>query len=226
MRYLAIIAVVLLAQGEPPAIKVQDAKRHVGRTVTVCGTVMAFRCGPPDGRMLLDLDTTSRTEGVTIAVEPANRDQFGPRIEDRLLARSVCATGVLAAKEKARFLLAIERPEQMRVQREPSPVPVVLEPLTARACDDGVQAPKQLSSVAPVYPQFAMRQHLEGVTLLDGVVTLDGRIGDIALVLSSGTRELDIEAAKSFKRWTFAPGTLNGRPVPVVISVQIAFTMR
>jgi TonB family protein len=226
MRYLAIIAVLLSVQGGPPAIKAKDAARHVGKTVTVCGTVMAFRCAPPDGRMLLDLDTTSRTDGVSIAVEPANRGQFGPRIEDRLLARTVCATGLLTAREKPRVLLALERPDQLRVQREPSPVPEVLQPSAARACDEGVQPPKQLSSVAPVYPQFAMREHLEGVTLLDGVVTLDGRIGDIALVLSSGSPELDVEAARSFKRWTFAPGTLNGRPVPVVISVQIAFTMR
>ena len=226
MRYLAIIAVVLLVQGEPLVVKGKDAARHVGKTVTVCGAVMAFRCAPPDGRMLLDLETMSRADGVTIAVESANRGQFGPRIEDRLLARSVCATGLLTAKEKSRVLLAIERPEQMRVQREPSPVPAVLQPSAARACDEGVQPPKQLSSVAPVYPQFAMRQHLEGVTLLDGVVTVDGRIGEIALVRSSGTAELDVEAAKSFKRWTFAPGTLSGRPVPVVISVQIEFTMR
>jgi TonB family protein len=71
-----------------------------------------------------------------------------------------------------------------------------------------------------------MQKHLEGATLLDRVVKLDGSIGDVALVQSSGIRELDIEAARSFRRWTFTPGTLNGRQVPLVITVRIAFTMR
>ena len=101
MRPIAIVAVLLLVQGQPPAIKAKDAARHVGETVIVCGTVMAFRCEPPDGRMLLDLDSPVREAGVTIAVDAANRGQFGPRIEDRLIARSVCATGVLQAKEQA-----------------------------------------------------------------------------------------------------------------------------
>ena len=213
-------------QGEPPAIKPTDAARNVGKTVTVCGTVIAFRCEPPDRRMLLDLESQSRKEGVTIAVDAADRGQFGPRLEDRLLVRSVCATGVLRAKEKERFLLAIEHPEQMRVQHEPSPMPPVLEPTAVRACDEGVEAPKRISSVAPRYPASAMGNRFEGTVLLDAVVRLDGSVGEVALVQSSGSRELDVEAARSFRQWTYTPGRMSGRPVPVVISVQINFEMK
>jgi periplasmic protein TonB len=226
LRCLLIAAALLVLQAEPPTIKAKEAKGNVGKNVTVCGTVIALHCEGSGSPMLLDLDSVSSQEGVTIAVASAHRGQFGPRIEDRLVARAVCATGVLQAKEKQRFPLAIDRPEQLRVQKEPSPVPPILEPSAVRACDEGVEPPKRLTSVAPRYPASAIGNRTDGVALLDGVVRLDGTIGDIALVRSSGSRDLDVEAARSFRQWTFTPGSRNGRAVAVVISVQISFTVK
>jgi TonB family protein len=35
---------------------------------------------------------------------------------------------------------------------------------------------------------------------------------------------LDEAAIKAAKQWRFAPGTFNGQPVPVAISIEMAFT--
>lgn len=37
---------------------------------------------------------------------------------------------------------------------------------------------------------------------------------------------LDQEAIAAAKRWRFKPGMMNGRPVPVAISIELTFTLR
>jgi outer membrane biosynthesis protein TonB len=37
---------------------------------------------------------------------------------------------------------------------------------------------------------------------------------------------LDDEAVRALRGWRFSPGTFEGRPVPVVITIAIAFKLR
>jgi outer membrane biosynthesis protein TonB len=37
---------------------------------------------------------------------------------------------------------------------------------------------------------------------------------------------LDQEAIKAAKQWRFRPGTRLGEPVPVLITIELAFTLR
>ena len=37
---------------------------------------------------------------------------------------------------------------------------------------------------------------------------------------------LDQEAIKAARQWRFAPGTKQGQPVPVLVTIAIAFTLR
>jgi TonB family protein len=37
---------------------------------------------------------------------------------------------------------------------------------------------------------------------------------------------LDQEAIKAARQWRFAPGTKQGEPVPVLVTIAIAFTLR
>jgi outer membrane biosynthesis protein TonB len=37
---------------------------------------------------------------------------------------------------------------------------------------------------------------------------------------------LDEEAIAAAKRWRFRPGTLKGQPVPVIVSIELTFSVR
>ena len=37
---------------------------------------------------------------------------------------------------------------------------------------------------------------------------------------------LDQEAERTVKKWVFSPGTRLGQPVPVVIEIEMSFTLR
>ena len=55
----------------------------------------------------------------------------------------------------------------------------------------------------------------------------DGRWADIEVVRSlDSTFGLDQEAIKAARQWQFAPGTRFGEPVPVLVTIEIAFTLR
>ena len=55
----------------------------------------------------------------------------------------------------------------------------------------------------------------------------DGTAGSIRVVRSlDSTFGLDQEAMKAARQWQFAPGTRFGQPVPVLVTIEIVFTLR
>ena len=92
---------------------------------------------------------------------------------------------------------------------------------------NGVETPKLLKEVKPQYTAQAMRAKIQGTVLLECVVQPDGSVGNIKVVRSlDATFGLDQEATKAARQWQFAPGTRFGQPVPVLVTIEIAFTLR
>ena len=55
----------------------------------------------------------------------------------------------------------------------------------------------------------------------------DGSVGDARVTKSLDSRfGLDEEALTAARRWRFRPGTLNGKPVPVMVSIELLFLVR
>ncbi len=91
----------------------------------------------------------------------------------------------------------------------------------------GVLPPRVLREVKPQYTADAMRAKVQGSVWLEAIVMTDGAIGDIRLVKSlDPVFGLDQEAIKAARQWKFAPGTRAGRPVPVIITIELTFTLR
>ena len=91
----------------------------------------------------------------------------------------------------------------------------------------GVTNPKLLVEVKPTYTADAMRAKIQGVVTLEAVVMPDGTVGNVQIVRSlDPTFGLDQEAIKTVKRWRFAPGTRMGQPVPVLVEIEMTFTLR
>jgi TonB family protein len=58
-------------------------------------------------------------------------------------------------------------------------------------------------------------------------VLSDGSVGNMKILKSlDHTFGLDEEALKTVRQWRFQPGMLAGRAVPVLIEVELAFTLR
>jgi TonB family protein len=85
--------------------------------------------------------------------------------------------------------------------------------------------PQPIHSPNPEYSKEARKAKIEGSVVLLAVVGVDGHPHNIQVIryLGHGLDELAIE---KFRQWTFEPGTANGSPVPVAISVQINFHLR
>lgn len=92
---------------------------------------------------------------------------------------------------------------------------------------NGVETPRLLKEMKPQYTAQAMRAKIQGTVLLECVVQPDGSVGKIKVVRSlDSTFGLDQEAMKAVRQWQFAPGTRFGQPVSVLVTVEIAFTLR
>jgi TonB family protein len=221
-----LIATLLVAAQDVPRIDVRDARKNVGKRVMGCGAVTTHHCPRPQRTTYLDLDTPYWEEGVSVAIPAASRAAFGDRIEDRYVARSICATGRITREDK-RFIITVSQPSDLRIDREPQPPPVRLKPSAVRGCDDGVELPQVLVRTKPEYPPAAQAKRLGGIVLLDGVIEADGTVGDVVVVHSlDAASGLDAEAVKAFKSWRFTPGTVSGRQTAVVVGVQLKFDVR
>lgn len=92
---------------------------------------------------------------------------------------------------------------------------------------NGVEIPRVLREVRPQYTADAMRAKVQGTVLLDCIVLPDGSVGEVTVTRSlDSVFGLDQEAIKAAKQWRFVPGTRFGKPVPVLVTIELTFTLR
>ena len=90
---------------------------------------------------------------------------------------------------------------------------------------DVIKSPVLIKEVKPNYTEAAMRRKVQGVVELTAVVLKDGTVGDTT-VKRSLDEDLDQEAIKAAKQWTFKPGTKDSEPVNVQVNIELTFTLR
>jgi len=92
---------------------------------------------------------------------------------------------------------------------------------------NGVSAPIPLRRPPPAYTAEAMRARLQGTVVLNCVVTPEGVCTNIRIARSLDmTFGLDDQAIASAREWRFRPGMRMGEPVPVLVTLEIGFTIR
>jgi len=96
-----------------------------------------------------------------------------------------------------------------------------------RQSDPGVVAPVLSKDVKPVYTKEAMDAAVQGTVELEAVVLVDGSVGDITVTRSLDQKYgLDQQAVLAMKQWVFEPGKKDGKAVPVVVTVEMTFTLK
>ena len=92
---------------------------------------------------------------------------------------------------------------------------------------NGVSLPQATRQVRAEYTQEAMQNRIEGKVGLDVVVLADGKVGDVTVSESlDSVYGLDKNAVAAMKQWEFKPGTKDGKPVAVRVSVGITFALK
>src|SRR5882724_10147877 len=88
----------------------------------------------------------------------------------------------------------------------------------------GVAAPKLIYDPEPEYSEEARKAKYQGTCVLSVIVGPDGLAHDIKVTntLGLGLGEKAIEAVK---KWRFEPAVKDGKPVNVLISVQVNFRL-
>jgi periplasmic protein TonB len=91
----------------------------------------------------------------------------------------------------------------------------------------GITLPSVLREVKPAYTADAMRAKVQGSVWLECIVMPDGSVGEVRVTRSlDPIFGLDQEAIKAAKMWRFRPGMRQGEPVPVIITIELTFTLR
>jgi protein TonB len=87
-----------------------------------------------------------------------------------------------------------------------------------------VKAPIIQSRTEPTYPEAARKARMEGVVILEAIITATGTVEDVR-VLKSVNPLLDASAVRAVQQWRYKPATLNGRAVRVYLTVTVTFNL-
>lgn len=85
-----------------------------------------------------------------------------------------------------------------------------------------IKPPKVIHAQTPKYSRAAKRARLEGDCILSLVVDANGKPQNIKVKKALGMG-LDENAVKAIEKYRFKPATLNGKPVPVEVNIDVRF---
>src|SRR6266853_1402322 len=97
-------------------------------------------------------------------------------------------------------------------------------PAAPVAVGGDVKPARMISSVAPMYPALAKSQHIAGSVRVDALVDTNGRVTTMKIV--SGPSMLHQAAMDALRQWKYQPATLDGKPVPMHLTVTIQFRLQ
>jgi protein TonB len=81
-----------------------------------------------------------------------------------------------------------------------------------------------LSATPPTYPTLAKTQRIQGAVLVDALVDASGRVSAMKVV--SGPVLLHQAAMDALRQWKYQPATLDGKPVPMHLTVTVQFRLQ
>jgi protein TonB len=84
-----------------------------------------------------------------------------------------------------------------------------------------IQPPALVKRIEPIYPDIAVRAHIEGTVILEAVVDENGRVESVKVLRSIGV--LDRAAMEAVQQWVYEPLTLNGTRTPFILTVVLTF---
>jgi protein TonB len=97
-------------------------------------------------------------------------------------------------------------------------------PAAPVAVGGDVKQAKLISSVQPAYPAMAKAQHISGAVTIDALIDADGRVTTMKVI--SGPTLLQEAARDALKQWKYQPAMLDGKAVPMHLTVTLQFRLQ
>lgn len=104
------------------------------------------------------------------------------------------------------------------------PAPVATSVAGAKVSGQDVPVPARKKYVAPEYPLEAAAQGIRGIVILNLLIGEDGRVESATVTRS--IKGLDEAALAAVRLWEYEPTKVAGKPVKVLHSQGITFTMK
>jgi protein TonB len=100
-------------------------------------------------------------------------------------------------------------------------------PVMAGVGDVSVPVLIESTKVQPEYPELARQAKVQGKVILQAVIFKDGTVGDIQVLQTPGEKlGFDETAIAAVRQWKYKPALQSGRPVDVIFTIVIDFTLR
>ncbi len=84
--------------------------------------------------------------------------------------------------------------------------------------------PVPLTQTEPVYPPSLVKKNIQGVVVVQFIISTDGNVYDAAVVRAPD-KLLGEAAVQAVLQWKFRPGMVNGQPVNSLVEVPITFSL-
>jgi periplasmic protein TonB len=79
--------------------------------------------------------------------------------------------------------------------------------------------------IKPEYPETALRDQAQGITVVRFEVLATGRVGEVQVTNSAGHRDLDRATTEAVKQWRFEPARRGATAVTVWVTLPFTFTL-
>ncbi|HEY6943659.1 MAG TPA: TonB family protein [Candidatus Acidoferrum sp.] len=97
-------------------------------------------------------------------------------------------------------------------------------PAAPVAVGGDVKQAKLISSVPPEYPALAKAQHVSGGVTIDALIDTNGRVTKMKVI--SGPTLLQQAAMDALRQWKYQPASLDGKAVPMHLTITIQFRLQ
>src|SRR4249920_594249 len=82
-----------------------------------------------------------------------------------------------------------------------------------------IREPRKVVSVSPQYPALARQGRVQGIVVIECTISTEGRVVEARVIRSIPL--LDQAAVDAVKQWVYTPTLLEGKPVPVIMTVTV-----
>ena len=103
----------------------------------------------------------------------------------------------------------------------PPPEPAPVKPMPVGGL---IKYPQKVRDARPIYPQIAISARVEGRVFIEAIIATDGTVQNLRVIRSIPL--LDQAALDAVRQWRFTPSTLNGVPVPVILTITVDFKLQ
>lgn len=128
---------------------------------------------------------------------------------------------VAAASEQEIQASTIETTTFIEVTRKPDETDIPVVPFWKVE-----KKPEPIVIPKPVYPEFARISGIEGTSVVEALVDVDGSVIDAKIVKSSGNQSLDAAAIEAAYKAKFTPAMQRDKPVRVWVTIPYKFTLQ